>query len=55
MKLYFVAYTARRVINDQMEIQINPGILVQETQEAALQEAGQAALTAFPLTEGLDR
>ena len=41
MKLYFVAYTARRGVNDEMEIQINPGVLIQETQESALQEPSE--------------
>jgi hypothetical protein len=52
MKLYSVAFTARRVIEDQIEIRINPLLIIQETQEAAFQEGSQIAASMFPLSEG---
>jgi hypothetical protein len=52
MKLYSAVFVARRIIDDQVEVQVNPMLLLEETEEAAFQEANRTVLELFAPSEG---
>jgi hypothetical protein len=48
MKLYSLVFIALRTVNENTEIRVNPLLVIQESQDAALEEAREALMSLFP-------
>lgn len=52
MKLYSIVITARRVIDDQVEIRVHPFLILHETTDMVIEEAKEIAAHILPPEEG---